>query len=69
MGLPKRKHSHSRTRQRRAHLNLPTPQVAVCPKCEAPVLPHNACRKCGSYQGRQVMTIRERKAKKKGQRR
>ena len=28
-------------------------------------MPHNACRKCGYYQGRQVLTIRERKGKKR----
>jgi hypothetical protein len=27
-------------------------------------MPHNVCRKCGSYQGRQVLKIRERKGKK-----
>ncbi len=65
MALPKRKHSRQRTRQKRAHLNLTAPQYALCPNCEAPVLPHNACRKCGYYQGRQVLTIRERKGKKR----
>jgi len=69
MAQPKRKHSHARTRQRRAHLNLPTPRYALCPKCEEPVSPHNVCRKCGFYRGRQVLTIRERKGKKKGERR
>jgi len=68
MAQPKRKHSHARTRQRRAHLNLTVPQYSLCPKCEEPVRPHNACRKCGVYQGRQVLTIRERKKGKKSER-
>jgi large subunit ribosomal protein L32 len=68
MALPKRRHSHSRTRQIRQHLKLSVPRFATCPKCEAPVMPHNVCRKCGAYGGEQVLTIRERKGKK-GERR
>jgi len=64
MALPKRRHSHARTAQKRAHLALAVPRYVVCAKCEAPVMPHNVCRKCGSYQGRQVLKIRERKSKK-----
>ena len=41
------------------------PQYILCPKCEEPLMPHNVCRKCGSYKGEQVLTIRERKSKKK----
>ena len=44
---------------------MTTPRYTLCPNCEAPVMPHNACRKCGYYQGRQVLTIRERKGKKR----
>ncbi|HJN15416.1 MAG TPA: 50S ribosomal protein L32 [Armatimonadota bacterium] len=63
MALPKRRHSRGRTRRKRAHLNLTAPNVAKCSNCEEPLMPHNACRKCGFYQGRQVLTIRERKGK------
>lgn len=69
MALPKRRHSKSRTRRKRAHLNLKAPNWTTCSQCDAPVMPHNACRKCGYYQGRQVMTIRERKAAKSEARR
>ena len=64
MALPKRRHSRARTRQKRAHLRLSVPRYVLCPKCEAPIMPHNVCRKCGAYKGRQVLTIRERKSKK-----
>jgi len=36
------------------------PPVIACPQCEAPTLPHNACRKCGYYKGRKVdHTVKE----------
>ena len=65
MALPKRRHSRGRTRRKRAHLNLSAPNVTTCPQCDAPVMPHNLCRKCGYYQGRQVLRIRERKSSKR----
>ncbi len=29
--------------------------IDTCPKCKKPVLPHIACRFCGTYAGRQVL--------------
>ncbi|MGQ9729958.1 MAG: 50S ribosomal protein L32 [Candidatus Zipacnadales bacterium] len=69
MALPKRRHSRARVRQKRAHWKLAMPTVVACPKCEAPILPHTLCRKCGSYNGRQVLKVRERKGKKSDRRR
>ena len=29
----------------------------VCPKCGEPVMPHRACKACGTYNGRQVVAV------------
>lgn len=55
MPLPKRKHSKTVQRLRRMHMHLETPQSGVCPKCGEPIKPHNVCKSCGQYKGRQVL--------------
>ncbi len=56
-----RKTSKSKTRSRRAansgikqNLNL-----AECPNCHQPALPHRVCANCGQYKGRQVLDTGE----------
>ena len=64
MALPKRRHSNQRTRKRRTHQVLTPAALARCPHCKAYTRPHNACQKCGYYQGEKVdHTITEEKAK------
>lgn len=66
MALPKRRHSNSRTGKRRTHQRLSAPALSRCPQCSGPVLPHNACGKCGFYKGRKAdHTIREEDKKKR----
>jgi len=58
MGVPKRKPSKSRQRMRRAYNSVLTlPQLSTCPQCGAPAVPHRACPSCGTYKGRQVITV------------
>jgi len=65
MALPKRKHSKARSRRRRAlYWQIPVPPLMKCPKCGEAVRPHNACRKCGTYKGAEVMHVRDRSKKK-----
>ncbi|MFA6522111.1 MAG: 50S ribosomal protein L32 [Patescibacteria group bacterium] len=52
MPLPAFRNSRSKVRRRRSHLALSAINLAVCPKCEAPILPHHACEKCGNYRNR-----------------
>lgn len=54
MPLPKRRHSTTRRDKRRTHDVLKVPSTTECSHCHAPVLPHNACSKCGYYKGQQV---------------
>ena len=65
MALPKRRHSNQRTRKRRTNQALTASAVARCPHCKAYTRPHNACGKCGYYQGEKVdHTIKEEKTKR-----
>ena len=54
MALPKRRHSKARQRKRRTHHGLRLPTLSECTNCHTMVLCHNACHKCGYYQGRKV---------------
>ncbi len=56
MAVPKKKMSRSRTRRRKAQWKVSAPTVTSCPQCGKPVLPHRACKKCGTYNGRAVVT-------------
>jgi large subunit ribosomal protein L32 len=64
MPVPKKRHSPSRQGKRRANWKLVTPNYNRCSECGAPVLPHHACLACGTYRGKKVLTIKEKKAKK-----
>ena len=63
MPVPKKRHSNTRTRKRRANWKLFPISIGKCPQCGSPVLPHNACKTCGTYQGRIVLKIEEKPAK------
>ncbi|MDR3126535.1 MAG: 50S ribosomal protein L32 [Rickettsiales bacterium] len=57
MAVPKKKTSHSRKNMRRSHHALVPNAVAVCKSCGELVRPHNACRACGTYNGRKIAEI------------
>lgn len=59
MPNPKRRHSKARRDRRRAHDALDRPGSSVCPECGEVKLPHRACRSCGSYRGREVLSVEE----------
>lgn len=62
MALPKRKQSHSRSHKRRANFKLVVPHLVECPHCHALKALHTACRKCGYYNGRQVIAVEKKPA-------
>ncbi len=59
MAVPKRKTSKQKSRQRKAGSTHKRPLAAAtsCSDCGAPKLPHRVCPSCGTYKGRQVLTI------------
>lgn len=61
--LPKRKYAKARQGDRRAHLGLTVPALVDCPQCHNPKLPHHVCPTCGSYAGKEVITIKSPKKK------
>ncbi|MEY5026491.1 MAG: hypothetical protein RLZZ244_2019 [Verrucomicrobiota bacterium] len=59
MGVPKRKMSKMRLRTRKAANRWHAPQLGRCTNCGSAVCTHRACRSCGYYRGRQVLTVAE----------
>ena len=64
MAVPKCKVSSARRDKRRgSNWKLSAPSVSVCHKCGEPVMPHRACKNCGTYYmvhknaERQVLTV------------
>ncbi len=57
MAVPKKRKSRMKVRKRRAANRPAAPGLSVCPSCGEPKLPHRVCLACGTYNGRQVITI------------
>lgn len=58
MGLPSQKRTKSSARRRASHFALKKPSVAVCKNCEASILPHRACPKCGYFKGEKKLATK-----------
>ena len=59
--LPKKKVSRARRGNRRAHIHLAVPTLMSCPQCQARKRTHHVCANCGTYNGNQVLTIKEKR--------
>ena len=59
MPNPKRRHSKQRTAKRRSHDFLTPVGLSICTNCQERKLPHQACPKCGTYKGREVLEVKE----------
>jgi len=62
---PKKRHSRARQGKRRAAIKLGLLALVNCPNCKSIMLPHKICKKCGFYNGRQVLTIKAKTPKEK----
>lgn len=58
MSVPAKKRSRSEVRRGRSHQALKKVKLNQCSKCGQAVLPHTACKFCGSYKGRVVLKIK-----------
>ena len=57
MAVPKRKTSKARRDKRRANWKLSVPGMVKCPACGEFKMPHRACKTCGSYKGKEVISV------------
>ena len=65
MAVPKGKTSKARKNSRRANWKLRLPGIVECPRCRSMKLSHRVCKKCGYYDGKQVIQVDEDKKAKK----
>ncbi|HUX10099.1 MAG TPA: 50S ribosomal protein L32 [Terriglobia bacterium] len=59
MANPKGRHSNARRKRRRSHDHLKRHSVSECPNCHESKLPHQACPRCGQYNGREAILVKE----------
>lgn len=57
MALPQNKISKQRKRNRKGANRYRGMQTCPCPRCGTARLSHRACKKCGHYDGKQVLTV------------
>jgi large subunit ribosomal protein L32 len=57
MAVPKRKTSKARRNSRKANWKLTAPNLSACPKCGEQMMPHRACRACGTYKSKVVVDV------------
>lgn len=59
MAEPKRRTSRSKTASRRAaNRNIDAKNTNKCSKCGEPKLPHRMCSNCGTYNGKEVLEVK-----------
>ncbi len=64
MAVPKKRTPSARRDRRRSHHALKTPGLSKCSQCNEMTLPHQVCTSCGYYNGRDILKIEEKKAKR-----
>jgi large subunit ribosomal protein L32 len=57
MAVQQSKVSKMRVRIRKAANRYKGGAPTNCTHCDAPCLPHRVCKKCGMYDGRQVLSV------------
>jgi large subunit ribosomal protein L32 len=59
MAVPKKKVSKQRKRLRSANWKIKAPTLVDCRQCHEKTIPHRVCKKCGYYDGKQVVIKKE----------
>jgi len=57
VAVPKRRMSRSNTRSRRSQWKATAPALTACARCRQPKLSHTACPTCGTYDGRNILSV------------
>ena len=55
--VPFRKTSKTRKRMRRTHYKISSNDMTSCPKCGATIKPLRFCKNCGTYKGKEVVSM------------
>jgi len=63
MAVPKSRTSKARKHSRFANWKISTPAIVECPRCHEPKLAHRACKKCGYYDGKDVLALEKEEKK------
>ncbi len=58
MPVPKRKRSRARRDKRFANKGIKVKVFAKCSNCQEVLCPHQACKGCGHYKGKQVIATK-----------
>ncbi len=61
MAVPKSKTSKAKKHSRMANWKISSPAIVECPHCHEPKLAHRVCKKCGYYDGKQVLALESKK--------
>ncbi len=69
MPVPRQRHTKSRRNRGRSHQALKVLNLKVCAKCGQPILAHQACKNCGTYQGREVLDVMKKLTKREQKKR
>ncbi|TSC53575.1 MAG: large subunit ribosomal protein L32 [Parcubacteria group bacterium LiPW_39] len=69
MPVPRQRHTKSKRNQQRSHQALKFLHLAKCPKCGQAVRPHQICKNCGTYQGREVVDVLKKLTKREQKKR
>ncbi|MFH0968946.1 MAG: 50S ribosomal protein L32 [Patescibacteria group bacterium] len=65
MSVPKQRHTKQRRDRKRKRFKIVSPKSQECPKCKSPKLPHQVCKKCGYYKGKEIINTLKKVEKKK----
>ncbi|MBU2219699.1 50S ribosomal protein L32 [Patescibacteria group bacterium] len=69
MPVPRQRHTKSKRNRQRSHQALKILDLTKCLKCGQPILPHQVCKNCGTYKGREVLDVMKKLTKREQKKR
>jgi len=69
MPVPRQRHTKSKRNRQRSHQALKILGLTKCLKCGQPILPHQACKNCGTYKDREVLDVMKKLTKREQKKR
>ncbi len=64
MPVSRQRHTKARRDRARVHHKLKPQKMTTCTNCQAKILPHTVCPKCGYYKGKEALNVMKKVAKK-----